>query len=518
MESSHEHNVHTVKNTEEKDQFKSFYPMVDEEQTPLPRKWNFPRRLMAIRVVPLQDDDNQIYYESYNGRFGSSFRVCTSHQIPDACGIYYFEIKIIKTIDSECNITIGLTAKGDYIEKVYQDCTKVFYGYNGKDGHKVLLKKNYPTSEKYAKTFSQGDVVGCGVNLVDKTVFYTVNGTDLGLAFPIKFKTLKDHLRVDLYPTVEFEVPGEVISTNFGKSPFVFDIETMIKEMRNKTSLSISSYPNVIPPNVLHKMVLSYLMYHGYCDTAESLINATPGNYSEIDLSLVQNKKQILKHVSLGQIREAIELTNQLYPNLLEKNGDLLFALKCREFVEMIDKANLDFYSNADNQTSVIKLTKSAVETEPDMNHVAKKRKISENGNDENATQNNFLSSTVINQLIDFGKELNTQRLELEKKHGKSKINEKMLQDACSLLLYSDPRNSPVSWLLEPKARQTAFARLNAAITNVDHANSLIELPVLDVASSHLRVLIKLMSKFHLAEYGFATLDNIIPPVVNLPA
>lgn len=34
---------------------------------------------------------------------------------------------------------------------------------------------------------------------------------------------------------------------------------------------------------------------------------------------------------------EAIEATSKLYPGLLERNQNLLFLLKCRQFVEMVN-------------------------------------------------------------------------------------------------------------------------------------------------------------------------------------
>lgn len=37
-----------------------------------------------------------------------------------------------------------------------------------------------------------------------------------------------------------------------------------------------------------------------------------------------------------GRIGEAIEVTQKLYPGLLERNQNLLFLLKCRQFVEMV--------------------------------------------------------------------------------------------------------------------------------------------------------------------------------------
>lgn len=41
-----------------------------------------------------------------------------------------------------------------------------------------------------------------------------------------------------------------------------------------------------------------------------------------------------------GNLREAIENTYQLFPGILERNTNLLFALKIREFIEMISSAN----------------------------------------------------------------------------------------------------------------------------------------------------------------------------------
>ena len=45
----------------------------------------------------------------------------------------------------------------------------------------------------------------------------------------------------------------------------------------------------------------------------------------------------ILKLVLAGRMGEAIETTSKLYPGLLERNQNLLFLLKCRQFVEMVN-------------------------------------------------------------------------------------------------------------------------------------------------------------------------------------
>lgn len=73
---------------------------------------------------------------------------------------------------------------------------------------------------------------------------------------------------------------------------------------------------------------------------------------------------------------EAIEKTSRLYPGLLENNQNLLFMLKCRQFVEMVNGSDIEIcyrksiggYSpnyntsprpNSPVQTSVIQSTKS---------------------------------------------------------------------------------------------------------------------------------------------------------------
>lgn len=83
---------------------------------------------------------------------------------------------------------------------------------------------------------------------------------------------------------------------------------------------------------------------------------------------------------------EAIELTTRLYPGLLEYNQNLLFMLKCRQFVEMVNGTDTEVYSRrcpsggfspsfntspratSPIQTSVIQSTKSFKSTSKGVN------------------------------------------------------------------------------------------------------------------------------------------------------
>lgn len=522
MESTHERSVHTVRNTEDVDQLKSLYPMVNEEETPLPRQWDISRRHLIIRLVREHADDNQIYYESHNERYkNEAFSIRTTDPIPSSCGLYYFEIKVLKATDSKSNVAIGLSSKDARISKCLPGCRKISFGYHGKDGYKYCCTEGSDSLYKahYGPTFSTGDVVGCGINLVDNTLFFTLNGINLGPAF--------SDIPLDLYPTVGLKTPNDIVNANFGKSPFRFDIMGMINEMRQNTNSNITSYPNVVMPNDLQRMVVKYLLRHGYCDTAEALIKASCDQYEEIDFNRLKSKKKILMLLSAGRIKEAVELSNKLYPNLLKNNENLMFALRCREFIEMIDRHCPDLHTGTDNQTSVIKFNKLSIESnanEDSNNHVAKRRKISENDDDSysvqdsyrTSSQNNSFKVNIDQQLVDFVKELYAQCLVLEEKYGKDKYNEKMLQDACSLLSYANPKNSPISWMLDPIEREPLIHRMNTAMTCIDNNNSMPEHSALDVALSFAKYLIERMSKKDLSECGFATLDNIIPPIVSL--
>uniref|UniRef100_A0A8C7WWV5 RAN binding protein 9 n=1 Tax=Oryzias sinensis TaxID=183150 RepID=A0A8C7WWV5_9TELE len=226
---------------------------------------------------------------------------------------------------------IGLSAQGVNMNRL-PGWDKHSYGYHGDDGHSFCSSG---TGQPYGPTFTTGDVIGCCVNLINNTCFYTKNGHSLG-----KNLSVFVSLQPNLYPTVGLQTPGEVVDANFGQHPFVFDIEDYMREWRTKIQAQIDRFPigerEGEWQSMIQKMVASYLVHHSYCATAEAFAKSTDQAVQE-ELASIKNRQKIQKLVLSGRMGEAIETTQQLYPNLLERNPDLLFMLKVRQFIEMVN-------------------------------------------------------------------------------------------------------------------------------------------------------------------------------------
>uniref|UniRef100_A0A665U2P6 RAN binding protein 9 n=1 Tax=Echeneis naucrates TaxID=173247 RepID=A0A665U2P6_ECHNA len=224
---------------------------------------------------------------------------------------------------------IGLSAQGVNMNRL-PGWDKHSYGYHGDDGHSFCSSG---TGQPYGPTFTTGDVIGCCVNLINNTCFYTKNGHSLG-------EHCLSLLQPNLYPTVGLQTPGEVVDANFGQHPFVFDIEDYMREWRTKIQSQIDRFPigerEGEWQSMIQKMVASYLVHHSYCATAEAFAKSTDQAVHE-ELASIKNRQKIQKLVLSGRMGEAIETTQQLYPNLLERNPDLLFMLKVRQFIEMVN-------------------------------------------------------------------------------------------------------------------------------------------------------------------------------------
>ncbi|CAH2984796.1 unnamed protein product [Chilo suppressalis] len=536
------------------DRLKLLYPNVNEDETPLPRAWSTKDK---FSYIGLSQNNLRVHYKGgtqgpgrrphlpylhlrlWMYRHGKTHKdaasVRATHPIPASCGLYYFEVRIVSK-GRDGYMGIGLSAHGVNMNRL-PGWDKHSYGYHGDDGHSFCSSG---TGQPYGPTFTTGDVIGCGVNLVDNTCFYTKNGHHLGIAFR--------GLPPNLYPTVGLQTPGEVVDANFGQQPFVFDIDDMLRELRARTRLAIHTHP--LPDqahwqNVLHRMVSTYLVHHGYCGAAQSFCRATSQPIHE-DLASIKNRQRVSKLVLAGRIGEAIELTRRLYPGLLERNHELVFLLKCRQFVEMVNGSDSQAAAAAAASaaatasgekgapstaaaTAAAAAAATAAATAASngvaTSVISHTSRAELNGNGECVSGGTPETTDVemttpaangahedadgcgsrasVERMLAFGRELYAMSQKLQQ----DLYHKSMLENAFSLLAYSNPWDSPVGWQLEPVRREHVSETLNSAI--LESQGMQWRSPV-EECVAHSRELLQRMAAAGLGACAFADLPALL--------
>ncbi|XP_046809661.1 ran-binding protein 9 [Lucilia cuprina] len=615
------------------DRLKLLYPNVNENETPLPRCWSPHDKCLSIG---LSQNNLRVHFKGVGKQSNDAASVRTAHPIPPACGIYYFEVKIISK-GKNGYMGIGLTAQQFRMNRL-PGWDKQSYGYHGDDGNSFSSSGH---GQSYGPTFTTGDIIGCCVNFVDNTCFYTKNGIDLGIAF-------RD-LPTKLYPTVGLQTPGEEVDANFGQEPFKFDqIEDMMKQMRGEIKAAIYDFPlraeQGDPTTLLQKMVNSYLVHNGYSQTAEAFARQKTGQSQREDITSIRNRQKILKLVMSGKMGQAIEQTMRMYPGLLENNKNLWFMLKCRQFIEMINGSDIEYcpssstankttntittQTSAPNQTSVIQSTKlyqngnggannssngsgttdaststtittgslavvdatavttnttnnscsttqtAAIDTiniAQNLSHITvintdndikthsnlvehcstsndSPTTISKSNNDndylndvemennghttngnvcKNGNTNNFNDSIDadedmdvdvlpsvrkyshgIERILEFGKDLSQMGQQLEKENKMTDEERQMLEDAFSLIAYSNPWASPLGWQLCPTKRETVCRALNSAILE---SMNFSKWPPLEYCVAHANELLKVMAQASIGACAFVNIADVFP-------
>lgn len=151
--------------------------------------------------------------------FTDAAAVRANNPISPSLGLFYFEVTI-KDKGREGFIGIGLCAANTCMNRL-PGWERHSYGYHGDDGNAFKFSG---TGTKYGPKFTTGDVIGCCVNFLDNTCFYTKNGTKLEIAFR-ELDCQEGGKPVRLYPCIGLRTPGEEVETNFGQSPFMFDLD-----------------------------------------------------------------------------------------------------------------------------------------------------------------------------------------------------------------------------------------------------------------------------------------------------
>lgn len=142
--------------------------------------------------------------------------VFSNRPIPMSMSFFYFEMRIINGGETGI-IGIGLVPKSNGMNVCQMPGWHAGYGYHGDDGAKFSSATN-GKGGIYGPTFHAGDVVGCGFDQEKGEIFFTKNGSFLGIAF--------SNVRPDpnLHPVVGFRSHGSEVSVNFGQWEFMYDL------------------------------------------------------------------------------------------------------------------------------------------------------------------------------------------------------------------------------------------------------------------------------------------------------
>ncbi|KIL70599.1 hypothetical protein M378DRAFT_183229 [Amanita muscaria Koide BX008] len=352
----------------------------------LPTRWSDQMKYSSLSISA-DGRDLTVNGSTSNGdRDAAAAR--TSHPIPPACGIYYYEVSILSK-GQKGHISIGFAGRDVKLNRL-PGWEQNSWGYHADDGFSYAAEKTNP----YGPTYSTNDVIGCGIDFTAHKAFFTKNGTLLG---PVFDGIGKD---IEIYPSVGLRHNGESVRVNFGHEPFRFDIEYHVQQQRNSTWRKILSTPvdnallldrskgdenkqddksrysgSVVEArtrSMMNKLVLSYLIHHGYAKTAHalqkqhaSLEQSLPGltqpiskaNDHDIDMDCtspahdnaamftleddIERRTRIVNAVVAGDIELAISETTKYHPLVLEAEaGLMLFRLRCRKFVELVLEAS----------------------------------------------------------------------------------------------------------------------------------------------------------------------------------
>ncbi|KAK6338655.1 hypothetical protein TWF696_009466 [Orbilia brochopaga] len=451
----------------------------DDLPTPLPTRWNENDKSGGIDIS--QDGLDVRFLGPNKVTEYDSAAVRADHHMPRSCGVYYYEVTIINK-SREGLIGIGFCA-GDVLLNRLPGWEPYSWGYHGDDG-KIFCCTG--VGKPYGPQFDTKDIIGCGINFRTNTAFFTCNGRNLGDAFrdiPMEKK---------LYAAVGMKKPGEHIRVNFGQERFCFDIDGYVKDERLRAYSEIESMPvdDLCPPleeaALMQSLVASYLQHDGFVETAkafaqdlqaeQSALNSGrggPTNPVELMEDQDAQRRQTIRTAILnGDIDNALELTQTHYPQVLLRNEQINFRLRCRKFIEMMrqsaelmngsrKKAPPAPGSGSKNKGRTFETYAEDEDVDMDEDDGETRSDCDmENGVDNynNRTAADPLSqSDMLAKLLEYG-----QQMQRDFKD-KPELQDEM-EEVFSLWAYPDPMVSPVAHLLSIDGRAPVAEALNSAI------------------------------------------------------
>ncbi|CAH8636073.1 unnamed protein product [Schistosoma intercalatum] len=291
--------------------YKSSYLSPDFQK--LPRCWNVKDRSRSLRLshfaltVSFSSGFNERNDSSYSGQEAACVRSDAS--IPLTTGIYYFEITLLNKGSNGC-LSVGVSMKTSSLNK-FPGSENNSFGYQS-DG---CVYHGSPTlSTKFGPRFNENDIIGCGVDFLSQSLFFTRNGIFLGKAFEGKVPVGGG---TRLFPTIGLQGRGVRVTTNFGQHPFYFAFENHLKTERisRENKLIERTCKEDFAGIKIKELVSGYLVHHGYVATAKAF------SYWSNLASSVQNSEFQKDQIQI--FNEKISSRSNLVSSSSETNVDV---------------------------------------------------------------------------------------------------------------------------------------------------------------------------------------------------
>ncbi|KAL9041636.1 MAG: hypothetical protein Q9180_001153 [Flavoplaca navasiana] len=434
--------------------------------TPLPSRWAEADKNQAMEIG---SDGLEVHFVSGSKLHDHEAAATrTDHPIPVQAGIYYYEA----TINSKGKngmIGIGFSGPKVSLEKL-PGWEPESWGWHGDDGNTFCCQM---TGKRYGPTFTTGDVVGCGINFMTGSAFFTKNGVHQGNAF----RDLKD---INVYPSVGMNSPHAQLTVNFGQRPFVFDIDDMIKREREAISDAVIStsianlHSHLDDNSFVKELVAQFFGHDGFVETAKAFTDELRAESRALELDTDEsqptlsmeedldatNRQHIRAAIMDGDIDKAIKRTHAYYPQVLRDQSHVYFRLRCQKFVEMI------------RQTAELLELPPAKATKPSNGHAPghmddgqTEMEVDDPKNeaedwDKMEMEESDLSvkyTELLEETIQYGQEL-------KQEFQNDSSTEAAFKEIFSLFMYEDPRKSPQAHLLDRASRVPVAEELNSAI------------------------------------------------------